>query len=667
VKRVRHDVAKEYVSHDPKAWYDDKGITSEKTAPYSSQQNGKAERANRYIMERVRAALLAAGAEEELWAEALSLVIHVLNRSPKAGQDVTPLEALTGRRPDVKGFRLWGIRAWALKPKQQQRKLEPRTDVGRFVGYTVGGKAYRILEDASNKIFERRDVLMEEIPSKTINKMSSSGSSASPCLTAWTDGNKEDGAMDMLDAEGPSGDEYAPQQSPESDCAPGEEAVHDTEDGDGEDAGGDAAAQEGHQVLPDPTTESDDDGAQAPRRSKRKAAPKVTWWESNPKAYVAAGPFGGTKSAWDLRKPPTNAKDARARSDWSLWKAAEKEEHLANKKLGTWSKTKSNDKRKAVKTRYVCDIKRDSEGNGTRYKARLVAQGFNQVPGRDFDETWATVPSSATTRALFAVAAAKDWEVHHVDVKTAFLNAKMDMEMYIKLPDGTEPGEAHEVFRLNIALYGTKQAGRLWGITLDKELKAMGAVRSKVDPCLYTWSHPVHGLVYILVYVDDLIVAGKSLDGVQAVKNSVSATFDVRDMWEVKDFIGMNVMRDRAAKMLTLSNPGHVIALLEAFGMSNSTPNKTPIVSGAKLAKTGGNLLPDGNRYAELVGFLLYLSTTTRPDIAFAVGVLSRCMACPEEDHMRAAKGVLRYLRGATRLGVAYGADKPLHGYVDAD
>ena len=303
----------------------------------------------------------------------------------------------------------------------------------------------------------------------------------------------------------------------------------------------------------------------------------------------------------------------------------------------------------------------------TRYKARLVAQGFNQEPGRDFDETWAPVPSSATTRALFAVAAAKDWEVHHMDVKTALLNAKMDKEMYIKLPDGAEPGKAGEVFRLNLALHGTKQAGRLWGIKFDKELKEMGAVRSEVDPCLYTWSHPVHGLVYILVCVDDLIVAGKSLDGVQAVKNSVSATFDVRDKEKVKEFIGMKVMRDREAKFLTLSNPRHVIALLEAFGMSSSTPNKTPMVSWAKLAKSGENLLRDGNRYAELFDSLHYLSTTTRPDISFAVGVLSRYMGCPEENHMRAAKGVLRYLRGTTRLGVAYGADKPLQGYVDAD
>ena len=115
LKRVRHDGAKEYVTNDPKAWYEDEGITSEITAPYESQQNGKAGRVNRTLMERVRSALLDAGAEEELWAEALASVVHVLNRSPKAGLDVTPLEALTGRRPNVAGFRVWGSRAWALK------------------------------------------------------------------------------------------------------------------------------------------------------------------------------------------------------------------------------------------------------------------------------------------------------------------------------------------------------------------------------------------------------------------------------------------------------------------------------------------------------------------------------------------------------------------------
>jgi len=192
---------------------------------------------------------------------------------------------------------------------------------------------------------------------------------------------------------------------------------------------------------------------------------------------------------------------------------------VAHKHLGTWSKTKvSNKKQKKVKTRFVFDIKLNAERKLTHYKARLVAQGFNQVPGRDFDETWAPVPNAATTRAIFAVAAANDWEIQHVDVKTAFLNGNMDKEMYIKLPDGVEDDYSGEIFRLNLALYGTKQAGRLWGMKLDKELKEMGASPSSVYPCVYEWNHPVHGRVFILVYVDDRIVAGKSLAGVMAVK-----------------------------------------------------------------------------------------------------------------------------------------------------
>jgi len=290
---------------------------------------------------------------------------------------VTRLEALTGRRPDVKGFRVWGIRAWALKPKQQQRKLEPRTDVGRFVGYSVGGKAYRILEDGSNKVFERRDVLMEETSSRAMKKTSVPGPASTPFLTGQTDGDKEDGAKDMLDAESPGGYEYASQQSSESDVEPEETAGLDAEDGDDNVAGEDAAAHDVHDVLPGSTTESGGDGVHALRRSKRKPAPKVTWWERNPKAYVAEGPKGGVPSGWDLTKAPANEKEARARLDWPRWKAAEKEEYLAHKKLGTWSKTRSCNKRKAVETRYVYDIKHDSEGNMTRYKARLVAQGFN--------------------------------------------------------------------------------------------------------------------------------------------------------------------------------------------------------------------------------------------------------------------------------------------------
>jgi len=552
VKRVRHDGAKEYVTNDLKAWYEEKGTTSEMTAPYKAQQNDKAERVNRTLMERVRPALLDDRAKEELWAEALVSVVHVLNRSPKAGLAVTPLEALTGRRPNVAGFRVWKSRAWPLKPNKQQRKLEPRTDVGRFVGYTVRGKAYRILDDETNQVFERRDVLMEENSAKV--ETSAVGSSAGPRLTAEYDGDKEgatEGAMDMLGAEGGQEDEYSPDDTSDSDNEVGPPSFagdSQEEDEDGVGSSTPAAAQ---------APAASDSVTLGPRRSKRNPAPNVTWWEKVPKAYLASGNASAAEAGWYLHKAPENEKEARAGPDWPLWKQAIEEEVAAHKQFGTWSKTKGNNKNhKAIKTRFVFNIKQDAEGKLTRYEARLVAQGFNQVPGRDFDETWAPVPNTATTRALFAVSAAMSWEIHYVDVKTAFLNTKMEKEMYIKLPVGVKPEGLEEMCQLDLALYGTKQAGRLWGIKLDKELKEMGAVRSKVDPCLYEWHHLVHGCIVILVNVDDLIVAGEKLAGVEAVKRSVSATFEVRHIREVRDFIGMKVMRNRAAKTLTLTTRG---------------------------------------------------------------------------------------------------------------
>jgi len=439
---------------------------------------------------------------------------------------VTPLEALTGRRPNVSGFCVWGSRAWALKPKTQQRKLEPRTDVGRFVGYTVGGKAYRILEDGTNKVFERRDVLMEEKPAKADS--SGDGCSAGPQLTMTEDSDNNGGmdeSMDMLDARGDGGEKNLPVENSESEDDGDPDSLAD--DNDHEERQG-----QNDSMIPVGTSTSDVyDAAPGPRRSTRRPAPKVTWWEKDPKAYLTTGSESAAKDGCDLTKPPANEKEARARLDWPLWKQAIKEEVAAHKKLGTWSTTKGRNKQhKAVKTRFVFDIKHDAEGQKTRYKARLVAQGFNQVPGRDFDETWAPVPNTTTSRALFAVAAANGWEVHHVDVKTAFLNAKMDKEMYIKLPESVESGERAYVRRLNLALYGTKQAGRLWGIKLNQELEQMGATRSTVDRCLCERHHPVHGRVFILVYVDDLIVAGERFAGVEATKSGVAAKFEVRDI-----------------------------------------------------------------------------------------------------------------------------------------
>jgi len=163
------------------------------------------------------------------------------------------------------------------------------------------------------------------------------------------------------------------------------------------------------------------------------------------------------------------------------------------------------------------------------------------MPRRDLDESWAPVPIAATIRALFAVVAAKDFEIHKAEIKAVFLNEKMEKELYIKLPEGVRSGEAGMSHGLNLALYGTKKAGRMWRIQLDNELKEMVAALPMVYPRLRVRYDPVHGLVYILVDVDALLVAAKSPARVKVAKAYVAAKFDAHDMDEVTDFSGMKV------------------------------------------------------------------------------------------------------------------------------
>lgn len=322
---------------------------------------------------------------------------------------------------------------------------------------------------------------------------------------------------------------------------------------------------------------------------------------------------------------------------------------------------------KLTGSRVVFDYKRNADGAVTRYKARFVAKGCSQRPGIDYGEISAPVPAAATVRALFAVSASRGWRMHHVDVKNAYLNAKMDKPVYVAQPKGYPLADSGKVLLLNLALYGTKQAGRLWRKTWASVLTEAGATPSPADSCLFSWTRPGDDVVHFLVYVDDIILASPSEAAVSAGKRLIADRFDTRDLGAVSSFLGMKVSHTSSDSRTTLSSPGHITALLETYGMAAAKPNATPMAAGTSLVRTGEDLLPEGNRYAELVGSLLYLATTTRPDIAFAAGVLARFMSAPENSHWVAAKGVLRYLAGTRDEGITFGNEQQLQGYTDSD
>ena len=317
---------------------------------------------------------------------------------------------------------------------------------------------------------------------------------------------------------------------------------------------------------------------------------------------------------------------------------------------------------KALPLKWVYTFKYDADGNLVRHKARVVVKGFLQRPGVDYDESFAPVSKHTTLRAVLATAALNDYKLHQIDIKTAFLNGVLEETVYVQPPPGFEAPD--KVWHLRRALYGLRQAPRAWHFTLKDELERLGYCESAADPSLFLGPDNV----YLLTYVDDILIAAPSLAVVESVKKSVLSAFDARDLGEAKLFLGMSITRDRAARTIKLSQPRMTRELINKYGLADGKTKPTPLGT-LKLSKmTGSPLDVKDYTYSALVGSLNYLAVCTRPDISQAVGALSKYMSAPTTAHWLAAKHVLRYLASTTGYGITFnGASAKLVGYCDAD
>lgn len=389
-------------------------------------------------------------------------------------------------------------------------------------------------------------------------------------------------------------------------------------------------------------------------RTGRISKPPPEWWRS----YTAT-----TK----LIEPATY-QEAISSQDADLWQAAMVEELTALSANNTWELGIPPTGIKPIPVKWVYKIKRDGLGNIERYKARLVVKGFRQREGIDYDEVFAPVSKYATFRILMGLTAALDLELHQIDIKNAFVQGTLEEDVWVEQPPGFHTGAPGTACHLIKALYGLKQAPRVWHTRLHTELVDYGFTASKADPSLYTY-HDKTGTVYLLSYVDDILIASSAITTIEKVKAFIKRTFPARDLGEATYYLGINLSRDRLARCLKLSHERAILDLVSKFDLTESKPRDIPMSAGSKLTALDGEPLDTvAYPFATLVGSLLHLTVTTRPDIAFAVGVLSRFMAKPLTAHWHAAKGVLRYLAGTAALGITFrGSDTTLTGFCDAD
>lgn len=612
---VRTDRGSEYLNTTLKEYLDKKGAIHETTAPYTPEQNGAAERLNRTLMERVRAMLQDSKLPHNLWAEAVVTANYIRNRSPVSNGSKTPWEQAFGKKPDVSMMRTFGASAYVHIPKKLRKKLDPVSKKGILVGYEAHSKAWRVLMDDTGKIEISRDVTFDETVGGAHEEEEKSSLGATTALETSSESEIEENFQDAAEDEE---DNLNIDNNP----APEEHII------------GAAAAH------------------RYPARDRR---PPKEWFKAN--------------VAQANEDEPQTLKEVMARPDSEQWVKAMDEEMASLYENGTWTLEETPGGVKPIPVKWVYKIKRDSKGNIERYKARLVAKGFMQREGIDFNEVFAPVSKHTTLRALLALVAMEDLELHQLDVKTAFLNGDLEEDIYMVQPPGYENGNPNVTCHLRKALYGLRQAPRAWHAKLKKELEGIGAAASEADPGLYS-IHMKDHIIYILVYVDDILIASKDTSAINAVKASLKSIFDIKDMGDAGTFIGIDIQRDRKAGMMKICQERMAAELVAKYGLNDSKSKSTPLTTGIQLTKSEANELDkEKYPYSELVGSLLYLSACTRPDITQAVGVLTRFMAKPSVAHWQTARSLLRYIAGTTDYGIIFDKkkDNSLLAYGDAD
>ncbi|GJS47878.1 retrovirus-related pol polyprotein from transposon RE1 [Tanacetum coccineum] len=333
---------------------------------------------------------------------------------------------------------------------------------------------------------------------------------------------------------------------------------------------------------------------------------------------------------------PVSYMDASKHSEWIDAMKAELE---MIKKKNTWKLVNLPKGKNAIDVKWV--YKTNFQPDGSKHKARLVL--------------------------LIAIAAQRNWKIHHLDVKSAFLNGELEEEIYVKQPEGFEVvGQEEKVYRLYKALYGLKQAPRAWYAKIDAHLLNHNFRRSSSESTLYIKQFNSQERLIISLYVDDLLVIGSNDHLVKKFKKQMESEFDMSDMGLVSYFLGMEIKQ--LPNGVHISQRKYASDMLKKFKMFLCKPVTSPLVYKCKLSKDDGKKLVNPTRFRSIVGSLLYL-TISRPDLAFAASFLSRFMGEPSSSHLGAAKRVLRYVKGSLDLGIMFERNKDvkLEGYADSD
>ena len=624
IKKLRCDNGKEYINRDIFNLIREKGMILDKCPPYVHELNGTAERFNRTLMDSARCLMSDANLNIRYWPEAILTASYLKNRTiANTFERKSPYEIFFGKRPNIGNLKLYGSKVFfRVHENQRDNKWDRKSDCRILVGYENVG--YRVLFNGRVIVARHVDIIEEDEMLVGFNGSNESDNESE---------NYDDDLVDEVFVD--KSDSPSKNKSPKKNSSPKiEKKANSSNDSEN-------------------FIDCDENESVPRRKSTRETKIPDRWGYGNSETYYIYVNYVSANS-------PRTYDEALSSSESELWKDAMQREIDCINKNKTWKLVERPKNKKIIDVKWVFTNKTNN-----LKKARLVVRGFQQK--EILEDIYSLVARLQTLKLLLTFCVQNKYLIEQMDVETAFLNGAIKSEVYVKQPDGYND-KTDRVYKLDKALYGLRESPRAWYECFDKFILSIGFKRSNSDYCLYIFEDKNGERIFIILFVDDLLICSKNKTKINEIKLKLQQRFSMKDMGKIKTYLGINIDHKYKDEIMTLDQSDYIDSLAKHYRIIDSKLYNTPMEQNLNIepAQSVSNNL----KYRNLIGALLYISTCTRGDISYSVNYLSRFQNCYDDTHYKYALRVLKYLYLTKDLKLIFKRNlkaEILDCYVDAD